>query len=245
MSDDPTNLACTDGSNEPTVTARIVLTPELLQRMAPHTPAELLEARTPCLQRMLDESDCATPIRAAVILARVITETLGFYLVREQPSPASGPHFEAYVGRMGNRTLAEAQATRGDGFLELTGEDNFHAYTAWSQARGLPVDFAAHPELVLDLRYLGLESAFYIVSHPGLIAAADAGDVDCASTWVNAGESKDIWTVKHGGLLDATEAAALNKANGWEPGDRLRKHGIWGLNETRLHFQLTKRVLGI
>jgi predicted chitinase len=247
MSDptDPSTLVCTQGQPDPVSSLRVVLTPELVQQLAPHTPAQMIVERTPCLQRMLDESGVATPLAAAAILARVITETLGFYLIREQPSPASGPHFEAYLGRMGNKTLAEAQATRGTGFLELTGEDNFHAFTAWSQARGLPVDFAANPELVLDLQYLGLESAFYLATHPGLMAAAEGGYIDGVSVWVNGGCDRQHWLDVHGDLLDGLEARRINDAGGFEMGNPKRRHGIWGLIETRNHFKMTRAVLGV
>ena len=243
MSD--SDLMCEPGQPDPVTSVRIVLTPDLVREMAPHTPGALLDARTPCLQRMLDVAGVASPLAAAAILARVITETLGFYLIREEPSPASGPHFEAYLGRMGNRTLAEAQAARGTGFLELTGENNFRAFTAWSQARGVPVDFAANPELVLDLRYLGLESAFYLATRPGLMAAAEAGAIDAVSCWVNAGCDPQQWIAAHSDLLDGIEAKRINEANGFAVGNPKRRHGIWGLVETRNHFALTKSVLGV
>jgi predicted chitinase len=234
-----------EAMSDPTVTVGIRLTAELLAQLAPRTDPALLAQRLPGLQRMLDLSDAVSPLRAAAVLARVVTETAGFRLVIEEPSDASGPHFERYAGRMGNRDLADAAAFCGCDFLQSTGREGAVADTKFAQGLGFDVDFVAAPGLRLDPRYLGLASARYIVEHPYLFAAADAGDIDGVSCIVNAGQTKDIWLVRHGDLLDGAEAAAANKANGWEQGNPKRRHGIYGLHETRAHYAVARPALGI
>ena len=224
-------------------TVGLVLTTDQLAAMAPATARDLLEGRRPGLQRLLDISSAnATPKRVAGVLARVSTETGGFRLVKEEASDWSGPNFENYLGKPGNITLQDCIDFAGKDYLQVSFKDNYRAATVWVQSLGIEVDFVANPELVIDPRYIGLASAWYILQHPGIIAAADAGDVDDISCWVNAGCSKAAWSGRHG-LIDAKEAAAINKSNGWGPRDPQSRHGIFGLNETRAHYQLGLQAL--
>lgn len=63
--------------------------------------------------------------RTAGLLATIAVETGELKWLNEiwGPTPAQ----RSYVGRMGNRTLSEAQRYRGRGFVMLTGRDNYEA----------------------------------------------------------------------------------------------------------------------
>lgn len=246
MSDptDPTLNVCAVGQPDPVPDPepKLVLTVAQLVKLAPATPQSLLEKRLPGVQRMLDLSGTNTVKRARGPLARVSTETGGYRLVKEEASDWTGPHFENYLGKHGNLTLEDCLAYCGHDLLQITFKDEFAACTAWARTKGYDVDFVAHPELLLDEPYLGIGSAWYIITHPGIIAAAEAGDIDEISCEVNAGEPKAIWSAHHG-LIDAKEAKAINLANGWGPKDPQYRHGIFGLDETRQHFAVANQVL--
>ncbi len=241
---------CEAGQPDPVVSApRVVVTSALLHLMAPHTPEAILEQRVVPVQRALDESDAATPMRAAGVLARMFEETADLRLVQEEPDPHD-PHFlryeqGAYVHVLGNVHPGDGELFSGLGLDQITGRDNFLRFTRWVQeVKGLPVDFVATPKLLLDPRYLGFEVAWYNATHPAILVAADAGDIDEISCQVNAGCSRAAWIARHGELIDYLEAKARNAAM-VAAGTVGTHHGIYGLNATRLRYRTFRQVLGI
>lgn len=220
----------------------------------PEAHAQMLEARRPGLQRMLDLSGANTPLRAAGTLAEVAEESDGFRLVEEVPDP-DDPHFLRYErgalgARLGNHE-GDGALFPGADFLQSTGRANARKATAFARSMGIDVDFEAAPRLMVDPRYLGIASAAYIVEH-GLNAVADQlipavpTSIDDMSCLVNAGRTLAQQLAVHGELLDGTEARAYNAARVPDlerypepPHLGPSKFGINGLFRRREHFKAT------
>lgn len=77
--------------------------------------------------------------RAAALLATIAVETGELKWLEEIWGPTAAQR--TYVGRMGNRTLSEAQRYKGRGFIQLTGADNYHAAKL-----ALSIDLVNHPQ---------------------------------------------------------------------------------------------------
>ena len=248
MSDptDPATLECMPGQPDPSVSLRIVLTPAVLQHCAPRTHPALIEAVVPAVQRAVDEGGVSSALAAAAMIAEIVEESAGFTLFREVPDPAD-PHFRRYelgerATEMENTTPGFGELYSGVGLIGLTFHKNFRLFTAWAQARGHDVDFVAHPELVIDPRYLGLEAAWFWSAN-GLEAPAEVGDIDGCSTLVNAGKTKAHWVQLHGNLVDAADAHAHNVSLQLAPTDPRYQHGIGGLLRRRANFVLSREAL--
>lgn len=96
-----------------------------------------------------------------------------------------------YALRLGNGDEASGDGYRyrGRGLIQLTGKDNYHAFTACHNQRQPQDlrDFVATPDLLgSDLGY-GIESAFYFWQANDINAVADGGDVAAVTQKVNGG----------------------------------------------------------
>ena len=237
MSDpDPSTLVCAVGQPDPA--PAVVLTVDQLAHVCPSTPRSLLAAHLVGVQRMLDLATAATPKRAAMAVGQVAVESNYLRAVKEDPSKASGPHFENYdppsalAKRLGNTQTGDGAKFCGMDLLQRTGRANARAQTVWCRANGWSdVDWEATPELTIDPEHLGLASAWYIATH-GINDAGDAEDCDDASCRINAGMSSAQWIAAHGGLLDAADC---------QPGQR----GIYGLKARREAYARARAVLGL
>lgn len=94
-------------------------------------------------------------------------------------------YFASYVGRMGNRNLNEAYKYRGAGFIQLTGRNN---YTAFSKAFKNPKILSLGADYVG--KYYPWESAAYYWNSVNLNAKADAHyTVRQITPYINGGEN--------------------------------------------------------
>ena len=103
----------------------------------------------------------STSARQAAFLANVAAETASLSLMKEQASGA------AYVGILGNKTLADAEAYIGRGALQITGRDN---YAACGAALGIPL--LTNPALLEEPQW-AMQSAGWFWETHGLNALAD------------------------------------------------------------------------
>jgi predicted chitinase len=96
-----------------------------------------------------------------------------------------------YALRLGNGDEASSDGYRyrGRGLIQLTGKDNYSAFTACHNQKNPqdPQDFAANPDLLVsDIKY-GIESAFYFWEANDINAVADGADVEAVTRRVNGG----------------------------------------------------------
>jgi predicted chitinase len=97
----------------------------------------------------------------------------------------------AYASRMGNGDEASGDGYkyRGRGMIQLTGKDNYRAFTNAHNSKNPndSKDFVANPDLLITSPEYGIESAFYYWDSNGGNAKADTDDVNAVTLAVNGG----------------------------------------------------------
>ncbi len=171
-----------------------------IDKLKGHIPDAVLSQ----IPGIIDKFELNTPLRLSHFLAQCGHESAGFKAVNENlnygakgllgifkkyfPTEAKAKEYErkpekianlVYGGRMGNGPEAsgEGYKFRGRGYIQLTGKDN---YTAFSKAIG--EDCVANPDLV-STKY-PLASAAWFFHKNGLHKIADQGATDAAVTSV-------------------------------------------------------------
>lgn len=128
-------------------------------------------------------------------LSEALHETGGLRWLAEFWGPT--PQQRTYVGRMGNRTLAEAFKFRGGGVFQLTGRDNYRLY---SHLMG--VNILAHPERARTPKVAWLIAATYWARND-LGALARSGNYLAVTQGINGGENglaeRRLWLYRLGG----------------------------------------------
>lgn len=126
-----------------------------------------------------------TPRRAAMWCAQIGHESVGLRYMEEI---ASG---HAYNGRsdLGNIHPGDGPRYKGRGPIQLTGRNNYRAFTRWAQSAGhTTIDFEAEPHRLSEPRWGFLAATYYwTVSRPQLNALSDAGDLEGATRAINGG----------------------------------------------------------
>lgn len=124
--------------------------------------------------------DAATRRREVLyFLAQAMHETGGLRWLAEFWGPTAAQR--SYVGRMGNRSLAEAYRYRGGGVFQLTGRDNFRLY-----ASVIGVDIYNHPERARAPKTAWLIAATYW-RRSGCDRPARGGDFIAVTRLINGG----------------------------------------------------------
>lgn len=103
-------------------------------------PAGVARAHVGAAAAAMREFGITDRAEARAFLAQCLHETGALKWLAELWGPTAAQR--TYVGRMGNRSLAEAFRYRGRGVIMLTGRDNYRTYGG-----KLHVDLLAHPEL--------------------------------------------------------------------------------------------------
>ena len=126
-----------------------------------------------------------TPRRAAMWCAQIGHESVGLRYMEEI---ASG---HAYNGRtdLGNIHPGDGPRYKGRGPIQLTGRNNYRAFTRWARAAGhTDLDFEAEPHRLSEPRWGFLAATYYwTVSRPQINAMADAGDLVGVTRAINGG----------------------------------------------------------
>ena len=140
--------------------------------------------------------------RAAMWAAQLGHESVGLRYMEEI---ASGAAYE-WRKDLGNIYAGDGVRYKGRGPIQLTGRNNYRAFTKWANANGhSTIDFEANPHKVSEPHWGFLAATYYwTVSRPDLNKAADAGDVLWASRLING------WVTRPNGLDD--RIARYNRA---------------------------------
>lgn len=140
--------------------------------------------------------------RAAMWAAQLGHESVGLRYMEEI---ASGAAYE-WRQDLGNVYAGDGVRFKGRGPIQLTGRNNYRAFTKWANANGhSTIDFEANPHKVSEPHWGFLAATYYwTVSRPDLNKAADAGDVLWASRLING------WVTRPNGLDD--RIARYNRA---------------------------------
>ena len=163
----------------------------------------------PYLDQVLTRYEITTPLRQAHFLAQVAHESGCFRFTSENlkytasslqrvfgkyfPTPALAQQYalqpqkianRVYADRMGNGNEASGDGWkyRGKGRIQLTGKDNYEAY---SKETGN--DFVNNPELIGGTPLWALDSAGWYWKKRNINAAADTDDVKAATRLINGG----------------------------------------------------------
>lgn len=134
----------------------------------------------------MKQAECTTINRAAMFCAQIGHESAGLHYMEEL---ATG---DAYEGRqdLGNIYPGDGRRFKGSGPIQLTGRNNFRAFTRWVREKGLStIDFEAQPHLVREDPQWGfLASTWYwTVARPQINALCDAGDLHGVTRAINGG----------------------------------------------------------
>lgn len=140
--------------------------------------------------------------RAAMWAAQLGHESVGLRYMEEI---ASGAAYE-WRKDLGNIYAGDGVRFKGRGPIQLTGRNNYRAFTKWANENGhSTIDFEANPHKVSEPHWGFLAATYYwTVSRPDLNKAADAGDVLWASRLING------WVTRPNGLDD--RIARYNRA---------------------------------
>ncbi len=135
--------------------------PEVLASAMPYCSAANVQLFAGPLSDAMEKWQITTPVRQAAFLANVVAETASLSELREIGSGA------AYVGILGNATLADAELYIGRGCIQITGRDN---YAACGAALGLPL--LVRPQLLEEPEWAAQSAGWFWQTH-GLNALAD------------------------------------------------------------------------
>lgn len=123
--------------------------------------------------------------RAAMWAAQLGHESVGLRYMEEL---ADG---SAYNGRgdLGNTQPGDGPRFKGRGPIQLTGRNNYRAFTRWAQAQGhSTIDFESEPHRLSEPRWGFLAAAYYwTVARPQINSLADAGDLEGVTRAINGG----------------------------------------------------------
>lgn len=124
--------------------------------------------------------------RSAMFAAQLGHESVGLQYMEEI---ASGAAYE-WRQDLGNTQPGDGRRYKGSGPIQLTGRNNFRAFTRWANAQGhADIDFEARPELVRsDPRWGFLAASWYwTVARPQINSLADRRDLEGVTRAINGG----------------------------------------------------------
>lgn len=163
---------------------------KILADIAPKVSAQkaarqtaIISAFGAVLPSFLIRFEITTPLRIAHLLAQLAHESDGFCTLEEYASGA------AYEGRkdLGNIKAGDGKRYKGRGPIQLTGRDNYRAFTKWiRQIVSNAPDFEAQPELVAEFPWAAW-AVFYFWSTRKLNTIADNDDLINLTKKINGG----------------------------------------------------------
>lgn len=157
-------------------------------------------------------ANCTTPDRAAMWCAQIGHESVGLRYMEEI---ASGQAYE-WRQDLGNVYAGDGKRFKGRGPIQLTGRNNYRAFTRWANSQGhSAIDFEAEPRRVSEPKWGFLAATYYwTVSRPNLNKWADERNILNASREING------WVDTPNGMADrrARYSKALNMGSRLLPG---------------------------
>jgi predicted chitinase len=141
---------------------------------------------SPAAAQCLTECECMTVNRIAMWCAQVGHESLGLCYMEEI---ADG---SAYEGRedLGNIYPGDGVKFKGRGPIMVTGRHNYTVCSEWAFYEGLvpsPTFFVDQPEEMASDTYGFTGTTWYWTTQRPMNEAADAGDIELATYYVNGG----------------------------------------------------------
>lgn len=165
---------------------------KVLAAIAPRAPIKKIAAQQAIISTFgamlpgfLARFDVSTPLRIAHFLAQLAHESDGFCTLEEYASGA------AYEGRkdLGNIKAGDGQRYKGRALIQLTGRDNYRAFTSWVRRYAVTsIDFEARPELVATWPWAAWATLFFW-STKGLNSIADRDDLVLMTKRINGGRN--------------------------------------------------------
>lgn len=123
--------------------------------------------------------------RAAMFAAQLGHESVGLKYMREIASGAE------YEGRrdLGNIYPGDGVRYAGRGPIQLTGRNNYRAFTRWAQANGhTTIDFEAEPERLEEPHWGFLAASYYwVAARPQINSLCDRRDLEGVTRAINGG----------------------------------------------------------
>lgn len=131
-------------------------------------------------------ANITNPNRAAMFAAQIGHESTGLQDMEER---ASGADYE-WRKDLGNNQPGDGPRFKGSGPIQLTGRNNFRAFTRWANAQGhTDIDFEQWPHLVREEPRWGFLAAswYWTVARPQLNTLSDNRDLIGATRAINGG----------------------------------------------------------
>lgn len=141
---------------------------------------------SPAVAECLVECDCTTTNRVSMWCAQTGHESLGLYYMEEI---ADGSDYEGRED-LGNIYPGDGCKFKGRGPIMVTGRDNYTRCSEWAYSEGLvpsPTFFVDFPEEMASDIYGFMGTTWYWTTQRPMNDAADAGDIELATYYVNGG----------------------------------------------------------
>lgn len=168
----------------------MLITAELLQKLAPRTPKAKRDRFLPFLIEACPRYDIDTELRVAAFMATCCFESDYFKAVEEY---ASGWAYDKSrnprkARELGNTEKGDGPKYKGRGLIQLTGRSNYKAFTLGVIA-DIPIpDFVADPDLAAQPKW-AVESACHFWKTNNLNRYADKGNFFAVQGLVNRGSA--------------------------------------------------------
>jgi putative chitinase len=124
--------------------------------------------------------------RIAFLMANLMHESGDFRYLREIHD---GSNYEFRVS-LGNIQKGDGKRFSGKSYLQITGRNNYRAFTKWSNSKGIMIDFVEKPELLETYQYSVIPAIFFWEVNK-LEKYADAGDFLNVCSIINTGRVQD------------------------------------------------------
>lgn len=131
-------------------------------------------------------ANITNPNRAAMFAAQIGHESIGLQYMEEIDD---GQRYE-WRADLGNNQPGDGPRFKGSGPIQLTGRNNFRAFTRWANANGhTDIDFEKWPHLVREEPRWGFLAAswYWTVARPQLNRLSDERDLIGATRAINGG----------------------------------------------------------
>lgn len=130
-------------------------------------------------------ADITNSARAAMWCAQIGHESAGLRYMEEIHD---GSNYE-WRKDLGNVYAGDGRRYKGRGPIQLTGRNNYRAFTRWAQANGhTNLDFEADPGLVSQPRWGFLAATYYwVAARPQINAFSDHNDLGAVTKAINGG----------------------------------------------------------
>ena len=130
-------------------------------------------------------ADITNSARAAMWCAQIGHESAGLRYMEEIHD---GSNYE-WRQDLGNVYAGDGRRYKGRGPIQLTGRNNYRAFTRWANAQGhFTLDFEANPGLVSEPRWGFLAATFYwVAARPQINAFSDNNNLEAVTRAINGG----------------------------------------------------------